>query len=207
MRKKDYYPDSLLKLREFLELQAAQWPLYGAALGYTQAEIADEVARINGQLTEVNTVLQMQADVAKAVAARNAKGETFETSYRLTVKRAKLLPDVDPTIFKAFGWDGNEISKVDLDQAKPVITHIEVLPGEVHLDFVRRAFDGIDGEYSATGTGDWTKGEFDNRSPYEDKRPVKNPGQPEVRYYRFRYRYKGEPVGQYSDVVRAVISE
>ena len=207
MAKQDYYPDSLIKQREFLELQKAQWPIYGSKLGYTPAQITDEVATIDAQLTEINKVLQMQADTAQAVEKRNTNGRTFEDAYRLTVKRAKLVPGVDPAIFKAFEWDGAEHSKPDLNAAKPKIAHVEVLPGQVDLNFVRGIFDGVDGEYSTIGTGNWTKGELDNRSPYEDKRPLAVPGQPEVRYYRFRYRYKGQPVGQYSDVVRVVVGE
>ena len=207
MKKKDYYPPTLIQQREFLELQKAQWPVHGAALNYTPPQIAAEVAEVQGQLTEINSVLTMQADLAKAVETRNLNGAAFEEAYRLKVKRAKLLPGVDPAVFKAFDWEGEEMGKPDLDTVKPVISHVEMLPGEVHLDFVRRIFDGIDGEYSTTGTGEWAKGEFDNRSPYEDRRPLKVPGQPETRYYRFRYRYKGQPVGQYSAVTRVVVSE
>lgn len=200
MEKRDYYPDSLLKQREFLELQIAQWPLKGAALGLTPAEITTKVAACQAQLDGVNKVLQMQADVAEAVEKRNLDARAFEEAYRLDVRRYKLQPGVDEALLKAFGWVGEEAGKIDLDTARPVIKNIQVLPGEVHLDFVRRIFDGIDGEYSTTGVDAWTKGEFDNRSPYEDKRP----GPPEMRYYRFRYRYKGQPVGQYSEVASAM---
>jgi hypothetical protein len=207
MPKRDYFPGTLIKLRAFLQLQIDQWAVYGAALGLKPDEVTDLVKSLRAQLDEINKVLQMQADVAKAVEARNLSGSTFEDSYRQTVKRIRLVSGVDPAIFKAFGWDGEEPGKIDLNQAKPTISHIEVLPGQVDLTFVRRQFDGVDAEYSTTGVDGWTKGDFDNRSPYEDKRPVRVLGQPETRYYRFRYRYQGAPVGQYSDVVRAVISE
>ena len=42
-------------------------------------------------------------------------------------------------------------------------------------------------------------------TPYEDRRPNRVPGQPETRYYRFRYRLKGEAVGQYSEVTSVVV--
>ena len=204
MEKKDYFPATLLKLREFLELQVAQWPAKGAALGLTAAQIADKITQCQSQLDTVNRVLQLQANVAEAVEQRNLGARAFEDDYRLDVKRYKLLPGVDPAVFKAFGWVGDAQGRVDLDTLQPKITHIEVLPDEVHLDFVRRGMDGVDAEYSATGADGWARGEFDNRSPYEDRRPARVPGQPEVRYYRFRYRYQGKPVGQYSDVVSAL---
>jgi len=204
MEKKDYFPDSLIRLREFLELQIAQWPDKGALLGLTPAQITAKVAQCQAQLDAVNTVLQMQANTAEAVEKRNLGARAFEDEYRLDVKRYKLLPNVDPSVFKAFGWVGDEQGKPDLNSVAPDIKHIEVLPGEVHLDFVRRGMDGVDAEYSFTGNDGWTKGDFDNRSPYEDKRPLRTPGTPEMRYYRFRFRYKGEPVGQYSEVVSAL---
>lgn len=206
MEKRDYYPNTLLKLRGFLELQAAQWPIYGARLGRTPEEITDQVDAINKQLAEVNQVLQLQADLAKAIETRNTHNVAFENSYRLDVRRYKLLAGVDPAIFRAFGWVGDEAARLAPHEAQPTIGHITVLPGLVELDFVRKGFDGVDGEYSTTGTGDWTRGEFDSRSPYEDRRPLSHPGQPETRYYRFRYRLKDEAVGQYSDVVRVVVS-
>ena len=205
MEKKDYFPATLIKLREFLELQIAQWPTKGVALGLTPAQITAKVGECEGQLTAVNTVLKMQADTAEAVEKRNLGARTFEDAYRLDVKRYKLLAGVDPSVFVAFGWVGEEQGKPDLNTVQPKITHVEVLPGTVHLDFVRRGMDGVDAEYSPNGVDGWAKGEFDSRSPYEDMRPVKVPGQPEMRYYRFRFRYKGKPVGQYSEVVSALL--
>lgn len=205
MEKRDYYPDSLLKLREFLTLQAAQWPVYGAKLGLTAAEITAQVAAVNAQITEIDAVLKMQADLAKAVETRNQHNDVFAADYRLAVRRYKLLPGVDEAIFKAFGWVGDTAAKPDVNAAQPHIGHVTVLPGLVELDFARKGYDGVDGEYSTTGTGDWTRGEFDTRSPYEDRRPLATPGQPETRYYRFRYRLKDVPVGQYSDVVQALV--
>lgn len=76
-------------------------------------------------------------------------------------------------------------------------------PGEVILDWVRGRFDGVDVELSADGST-WAKGDFDTRSPFEDRRPLRTPGQPEQRYYHLRYRLKDVAYGQYSEVVQAV---
>lgn len=206
MRKKDYFPQALLSQRAFFELQVVQWPLHGPTLGYTPVQVTGKVTGCQAQLDAINSVMQQQAEVAKAVERRNLDSDAFAAVYRLDVRRDKLRPGVNPAIFTAFGWEGDQFARPDLDTVQPQLTHVQVLPGpEVHLDFIRKIFDGVDAEYSATGAGDWTKGDFDTRSPYEDKRPLRVPGQPETRYYRFRYRYQGAPVGQYSDVVRAVV--
>ena len=207
MERNDYFPNTLVMLREFLALQVAQWPAYGSKLGLTPAQVTAQVASITAQINEIDAVLKMQADLAKAVETRNQHNDVFAVAYRLAVRRYKLLPGVDEAIFKAFGWVGDTAAKADVNAAQPHIGHVTVLPGLVELDFVRKGYDGVDGEYSTTGAGDWTRGEFDNRSPYEDRRPNQVPGQPETRYYRFRYRLQGTPVGQYSEVTSVVVGD
>ena len=68
---------------------------------------------------------------------------------------------------------------------------------------MRGPFDGVDVDLSYDQKT-WIPGGFDNRSPCEDLLPNRTPGTPETRYSRLRFRYKGEPFGQYSAVAQVV---
>jgi hypothetical protein len=106
----------------------------------------------------------------------------------------------------AFKWNGTKKAPPSPDTTRPVVTNIHNLPGEIELDWIRAGFAGVDVELSYDGQA-WEKGDFDTRSPYEDRRANRTSRQPETRYYRLRYRYKGEPFGQYSEVVQATAND
>jgi len=71
----------------------------------------------------------------------------------------------------------------------------------VRLDWIKGKFDGVFIDSQRGDETDWTRLDFDNRSPYEDTRPPLVAGKPEERRYRLRYFIDNQPVGAWSDVI------
>jgi hypothetical protein len=203
MAKKDYYPEGIPALLQWLQLQVEQWPLHYAAFGLTAAQSQAIVAHIEGLMDQIRTVAKLQADTAEAVRRRDEQAATFEAWYRAEIQRDRRVEGLPASIPVAFKWDGTAKTPPNPDTAQPVIGGFHAAPGQLDVDWVRGPFDGVDVDLSYDGQT-WTPGGFDTRSPYEDRRPNQVPGTPETRYYRLRFRYKGEPFGQYSAVGQAV---
>ena len=92
----------------------------------------------------------------------------------------------------------------DPDTAKPVITKFNALPDGIKIDFKKQGWFGVMGYVSNDGVN-WTKGEKDLQSPYEDRRQNKSLNVPETRYFRFRFlNSKGEEVGLPSEPMKIV---
>ncbi len=199
MKKEDYYPQTIATLLAWLRLQLTQWAAKFGLFGYTDKEAADIANHIQGALDANAAVVKAQSELDEATTRRDNTLSTFETYYRALVQRARRVEGLDVGIPEAFKWNGVAQAPPDPDTTKPRVPHTHVLPNEITLDFIRAGFDGVDVDYSYDGQT-WTRGEFDMRSPYHDLRPNQVPGQPETRYYRFRYRYKGKPFGQYTQV-------
>lgn len=205
MKKDDFYPRNLGDLLKWLELQKAQWLLHYAKFGVDKTRAEAIVADIQQQIDAINKVVKMQRDVAAEEDTRDKSLRTFKTGYRSQIRQFKNTAGIDQSLFSSFEWDGAEVGKPDPDSTRPRLTGTHQSPTMNSIEFVRGPFDGVDGEVSADGVT-WARDEFDTRSPYDDKRPNRQPGVPEWRYYRFRYRLNGEPFGQYSEIVRLLTS-
>lgn len=199
MAKKDYYPESTPALLQWLQLQVEQWQLNYAVFGLTDKQAKAITNRIQVVIDKLQAVAKLQADTAEAVRSRDLLTTDFETWYRAEIQRDRRVENLPASIPVAFKWDGTEKTPPNPDTTQPTIGSFHTAPGEIDLDWVRGPFDGVDVDLSYDNQT-WTSGGFDNRSPYEDRRPNRNPGTPETRYYRLRFRYKGEPFGQYSAV-------
>lgn len=71
----------------------------------------------------------------------------------------------------------------------------------VRIDWKKGKCDGVFIESQRNDEMDWTRLDFDMRSPYEDTRPPVNAGKPEERRYRLRYFMDNQAVGDWSDVI------
>ncbi|MDO7874449.1 hypothetical protein Q5H93_06875 [Hymenobacter sp. ASUV-10] len=203
MPKTDFYPQNLAPLLKWLQLQVTQWEANYLKFGYTKDDKDDVVKRVQAVIDRINQVAALQANQAQQVQDRETLTTEFEAYYRELIQRVRRTPKLDAGVPAAFEWDGKEQSKEDADTAQPRVSGVHTAPSEVIIDWVRGRFDGVDVELSYDGST-WTKGDFDTRSPFEDRRPLRTPGQPETRYYRLRYRLKDQPFGQYSKVAQAV---
>jgi hypothetical protein len=205
MAKNNFYPEGLPSLLLWLQLQLVQWAAKYQLFGYTADEAQAIAKRIQAVIDKAGKVVALQASLAQEIKERDQLTSDFEAYYRDLIQRARRTPGLDAGVPDAFKWNGTEKTPPNPDTTCPSVTNIHNLPGEIELDWIRAGFEGVDVELSYDGQT-WEKGDFDTRSPYEDRCPNQTPGQPETRYYRLRYRYQGEPFGQYSAVAQATAS-
>lgn len=71
----------------------------------------------------------------------------------------------------------------------------------VRIDWKKGKFDGVFIDSQRNDETDWTRLDFDMRSPYEDVRPPVGAGKPEERRYRLRYFIDNQAVGEWSDII------
>ena len=91
-----------------------------------------------------------------------------------------------------------------MDNAKPTGTTTSLTGSIVRIEWKKGKFDGIYIDSQRNDETDWTRLDFDMRSPYEDTRPPIAPNKPEERRYRLRYFMDNTAVGQNSDVIVAI---
>ena len=92
---------------------------------------------------------------------------------------------------------------IDLTKVKPLITQITVLPDRIIFDWTKGQMSGllIDASYDGVNFELLDK---DQRSPFEDFRKNKVFNVAESRYFRFRYIYNDELVGDYTEPIKVV---
>ena len=90
------------------------------------------------------------------------------------------------------------------DDAKPTGTTTSLTGSIIRIDWKKGKFDGIYIDSQRNEETQWTRLDFDMRSPYEDTRSPTQPGKPEERRYRLRYFMDNHAVGQNSDVITAI---
>ncbi|MCX6900481.1 MAG: hypothetical protein NT105_17515 [Verrucomicrobia bacterium] len=106
---------------------------------------------------------------------------------------------------------GLDLGIVGADPAVGTVPEVtaEVQAGDtcqnVALAFVKHGHTGVYVE-SKRGNGPWEFLATDTFSPYLDTRTLLVAGTPEVRQYRLRYWDKGEPVGEWSDIVTVTVA-
>lgn len=203
MARNAFYPQAGPALLQWLQLQIEQWNLNFAAFGFDAKQTKAITDRIQALIDKMAAVATLQAAAADAVRSRDELAADFETWYRAEIQRDRRVEGLPAGLTAAFKWDGTEQAPPNPDTTQPAIRGFHAAPGEIDLDWTRGPFDGVDVDLSYDNQT-WTPGGFDTRSPYEDRRPNQAAGTPETRYYRLRFRYKGQPFGQYSAVGKAL---
>jgi len=117
---------------------------------------------------------------------------------------AKLSAGYTQTIGETLMIATTPLQSFNPDDAKPAGTTTSITGSIVRIDWKKGKFDGIYIDSQRNDETDWTRLDFDMRSPYEDTRPPIAPNKPEERRYRLRYFIDNTAVGQYSDVIVAI---
>ncbi len=111
-----------------------------------------------------------------------------------------------PAIGSDLGTEPPTQPSISPDSAQPLLRNPVTFPGgHARFDWVKAGFDGIAIECQRGDETVWTPLGMDDRSPYDDVRPLKVSGQPEERRYRARYLRGFTPVGQWSDVLSLTV--
>ena len=112
------------------------------------------------------------------------------------------LLKAQPTYSESIGQDLGVVGTAAMlaaQEAKPTL-RAELAPGLVRLKFSKEGWSGVN-VYRQQPDGSWRFLGTDTRSPYEDRTPLAQPGQPELRQYRVTYLHKDLEVGTPSDTV------
>jgi len=140
-----------------------------------------------------------------------SKADTKAKQLGLKLAKQDMLRELQ-RITRLENFEDNDAEKMgirvfheatDLNKLKPKVTGITVLPQKIEIDWLKRGMQGVVVSGSYDGS-DYSELDKDLRSPWEDFRKNREPGQPETRWYKLRYMKDDKPVGLESDVVKAV---
>jgi len=217
-------PNSDAALLPWLQNFCLKFPVQGAALGFTAAEIATVTADCN-MLTYL-----MQTYVP---AVRNDGNEAVR--YKELIKNgpigtpggglpaASVLPAAPPIVTpgalvrlrtvvqilkrkpayqEAMGTDlGVIVADSEDNNAPPRVATTAVQAGNVVLAWTKQGWTGVKVQGRAQGATTWTDLGIDMFSPWADTRPLAAPNTPEVREYRMCHLDGETPLMNWSDVV------
>jgi len=117
------------------------------------------------------------------------------------MSRAKLSPAYTETIGEELMIEKPPADAAIPTDAKTPVKATSLTGSIVRLDWIKGKFDGVFIDSQRNDETEWTRLDFDMRSPYEDTRPPLVAGKPEERRYRLRYFIDNQAVGAWSDVV------
>lgn len=173
--------------------------IYGPMLGLTPAQVTaiqDLCLFIIAAAMKVET---KRAEQAQAIAARNLMRDNELqqlVNMLIALKRNAAYTTDMGSELRIIGG----VQVFDPERLKPNLK-ADVLPGKVQLNFNLQRMNCVSIYCRAKGTMGWEKLANDYESPYEDKRALTVPNQPEIREYMIRYFNGREDVGYESDII------
>ena len=117
------------------------------------------------------------------------------------MNRAKLSSGYTQTIGETLMIATTPTDSAFPPDAKTSVTSTSMTGSIVRLDWIKGKFDGVFIDSQRGDETEWTRLDFDMRSPFEDTRPPLVAGKPEERRYRLRYFIDNQAVGAWSDVI------
>ncbi len=117
---------------------------------------------------------------------------------------AKLSSGYTQTIGETLMIATTQGAFLNTDDAKPTGTTTSLTGSIVRIDWKKGKFDGIYIDSQRNDETQWTRLDFDMRSPYEDARAPIAAGKPEERRYRLRYFMDNTAIGLNSDLIVAI---
>ena len=208
----------------------AEFPAFATTLGFTGAEVT---SLLNDSAAMRHAILFAQAGAVFSKASTAFKngmlggvGENQLTPVNPTftsppnppapvdagiierlsnaMNTAKLSSGYTPTIGETLMIATASIPSFNPDDAKPAGTTTSLTGSIIRIDWKKGKFDGIYIDSQRNDETQWTRLDFDMRSPYEDARPPSQPNKPEERRYRLRYFMDNTAIGTYSDLIVAI---
>ncbi|WP_321298982.1 hypothetical protein [Marinifilum fragile] len=196
--------DYILKPEEGFNAQGeniiAKLPVYKDILGLSDEQVADTIKTIQDDkaLSEKKNIIQAQS---------RSTTKEYETNHPACVRVVRELrkelvnnPNCTPAILEDFGLNpGQRI--IDTDTQKPEI-QVSLVSGVPQIKYTKSVFDGIR-LFCKISYGDDEK-EYEEtiiRHIWQDTKARMDPLKPETRHYYAYFLYKGQIVGQKSNVV------
>lgn len=113
----------------------------------------------------------------------------------------KLSANYSPAIGEQLRIIPLQTASFSPDAGKPKAKALPLTNSVVRIDWIKGKFHGVFVESQRGDETDWTRLDFDTRSPYIDVRPPLVAGKPEERRYRLRYFIEDKEVGFWSDII------
>jgi len=198
---KDFLPQALGDFVRWVQLQTAKRPAHAAALGYSAPDVSQRDAADAAVLAKIATAETAIRTARAAVAERDAAIDTYETSIRADIARAKTSPAYTEAIGQDCQWLGTsaaaERAATATTELKPTLRQRPSAEG-IRLDWSKDGQDGVRVYRRVAGSPDWGRPlAFDSRSPYIDTET----GLRGTVEYCVQLMKDDKPVGERSDVV------
>lgn len=197
------YGDYISKSEEDFNAQGenilAKLPVYKDALGLSDERVAEIVKAIQD-----NKTLSEKKNIIKAQSRSTTK--EYEINHTECVKLVRRLrkelvnnPNCTPAVLEDFGLNpGQRI--IDTDTQRPKLD-VDLVSGAPQIKYTKSVFDGIRLFCKISyGTEEKEYEETIIRHTWKDHKARMDPSKPETRYYYAYFVYKGQIVGQKSNV-------
>lgn len=206
MARTRYFPRADGDLLVWLDNFSKQIPTHGPTVGLD----ATGIKALQDQCAAVSTAV---ADDEKAHAAWRSA-----VAHSATVKQATLRtlaaaiehldtsPGCTDAIRAALRTVPPQAQPIALGTHKVAFT-LEALPGRVVVKWRKGPLDGVNVYGQRGGETEWRLLGRDNRAPYDDLRPLAQPGTAEVRRYRLTGVLNDQEVTPPSDIVSITIAD
>lgn len=177
---------------------------HAATYGVTAAELGQLAAANQALHAHVAGVAETAAKAAAAVSAKDAYRQTVERECRALARRLKA----HPAYTGAFGHTIGIASRQTVRDPATLQPELELEAregGEVRIAYTKAATDGVNVYGRYTFAEPWTLLGRSTRSPYVDRRALRQPDQPETREYRAVHVIADAEVGQASAIATVTV--
>ncbi|WP_295458202.1 hypothetical protein [uncultured Thiodictyon sp.] len=198
MPRSDYVPIADNDLLPWLENLYNQALAHCAELGIAEATLATLKAGIDKLRANTLAHVQAQAAARHASEAKKASAHEVIDISRGVSRQAKASPGYTEALGGLLGIIGAD-KVIDPTALKPSLTGTDQTDGEVIIEFPKQHTDGVNIYEFDEATKKYVFLARRSHSPYIDKRPLKEPGKPELRRYTAIHVIGDDEVGQFSD--------
>ena len=197
----DIIPQSYENLHAWLTNLDTKIQTRGPALGMSVADITAFRAKIAPWITKLQAVLDAQHALDFAVGQAQQEAAEQTKDLRRRIQNWKTSEGYDEGI----GADLEIIAdsdNFDPENYRPTLTSAEAFPGYVRIKGKKLGADSINVYARRKGEAEFQLiASRKSRFPFDDDRPLSNPGVPEVREYQLRGVVDDVEIGQPSSIV------
>lgn len=200
----DYIPKRYGDIATWLQNLAVKLPDQAKTLNLTPAQVKEALAQIDELTGSIAKNEQKRAEYQAAVRTTQSLKRKYLPALRKLVKVIKVQPGYQDSVGAdlAISVSGRSSSSADV---QPVL-RVEALTDGVRLKFTKGKTDGVNVYGRLAGEVSWTFLGRDNRSPYFDRRPLRQLGTPEVREYQVRAVRHDEELGIPSHIASVTLA-
>lgn len=197
----DFMPGALPAFAEWVQLQQRKRAAHAPTLGWSAADLTRRDQADAAVLQALTDAADAQRKASAAITARDAAMQAYKAAVRTDIARDKTHPQYTDAIGQDLGWLGSGGDAALRPAALKPTLKVQPSPLGVRLDWSKLDQDGVRVYRRRAGEAAWGRPlAFDTRSPYIDTETgLSGPYE-----YYVQLMKDDEPVGEASDIVRAV---